>query len=186
MKELLRIFAVFFKIGSFSFGGGYAMVLLIQREVVNKQKWVSLDEFIPLLGLAQSAPGPLVVNTSIMIGFKLKRTKGAVAAALGSITPSFIIMLLLALLFSHVQDNEVVARAFMGIRPAIASLVLTSAIIFARKTNKWSYPISAGVAAAIFFGVSPLLIIIATLIFGISYTAYKIKKTKHAPKHSKQ
>lgn len=176
MNELLKIFSVFFKIGAFSFGGGYAMVLIIQREVVDKHKWITLEEFIPMLALAQSAPGPMVVNTAIIVGYRLHKKWGAMWAALGSILPAFIIMLAIALLFSKVSDNEVVQRAFMGIRPAVASLILASVVIFAQKTKKWSYPISLGVAVAIYYGVSPLLIILGGVIFGVMYAYFNRKK----------
>lgn len=176
--RLIDIFSVFFKIGAFSFGGGYAMVLVIQREVVEKQKWLTNEEFISMLALAQSAPGPMVVNTSIMIGFKLQKTKGALMAALGSILPSFLILLTIALVFSHIADNEIVRRLFMGIRPAVASLILTSAIIFAKKNRWWTYPISIAAAYCIYIGISPLLLILMAAIFGLGYTYYKIRKER--------
>lgn len=176
MKDLLKIFSVFFKLGTFSFGGGYAMVLMIQREVVDKQKWLTLEEFIPMLALAQSAPGPMVVNTAIIVGYRLQKKWGALLAAVGAILPAFIIMLVIALLFSRVADNEIVQRAFMGIRPAVASLILASVIVFAQKAKKWSYPISLAVAGAIYFGVSPLLIILAGAIFGVAYAYCNSKK----------
>lgn len=175
MEKLHKIFLSFFKVGAFTFGGGYAMVLIIQREVVDKNKWLTMDEFIPMLALAQSAPGPMVVNTAIIVGYKLKRKRGAFAAAIGAILPSFIIMLVIALLFRQVADNEYVQRAFIGIRPAVASLILASVLIFAKKTKKWSYAISLGVAVAIFYGVSPLLIILGGAITGIGYAFYKRK-----------
>lgn len=175
---MFDIFRVFFKIGAFSFGGGYAMVLVIQREVVEKQKWLDNEEFVSMLALAQSAPGPMVVNTSIMIGYKLHKVKGALLAALGSILPSFLILLTIALLFSQVADNDIVRRLFMGIRPAVASLILTSAIVFAKKHKWWTYPISVATAFAIYVGISPLLLILIAAIFGVGYTFYKIRKER--------
>lgn len=176
MEKLHKIFSVFFKIGAFSFGGGYAMVLIIQREVVDKHKWLTLDEFIPILALAQSAPGPMVVNTAIITGYRLCKKRGAMIAALGSVLPAFLIMLAIALLFSKIADNEIVQRAFMAIRPAVAALILTSVIVFAKKTKKWTYPISLGVAVSIYYGVSPLLIILAGIIAGVGFAYYNGKK----------
>lgn len=175
MKDLLKIFRVFFKIGTFSFGGGYAMVLLIQREVVDKQKWISLEEFIPMLALAQSAPGPMVVNTAIIIGYRIKKLWGAMIASLGAILPAFIIMLIVAKLFSSISDNEVVERVFKGIRPAVVSLILTPVIVFAQKVKRWTYIVSLAVAIAIFYGVSPLLIILGGVLAGLLY-AYRNRK----------
>lgn len=176
MRDLLKIFKVFFKIGAFSFGGGYAMVLLIQREVVDKQKWISLDEFIPMLALAQSAPGPMVVNTAIIIGYRIKKTWGAFIASLGAILPAFIIMLIIAKVFSSIADNEVVERIFKGIRPAVVSLILTPVIVFAQKVKRWTYVVSLSVAIAIFYGVSPLLIILGGVTAGLLYAYMNRKK----------
>lgn len=176
MEKLHKIFTVFFKIGAFSFGGGYAMVLIIQREVVDKHKWLTLEEFIPILALAQSAPGPMVVNTAIITGYRLSKKRGAMIAALGSVLPAFLIMLAIALLFSKIADNEIVQRAFMAIRPAVAALILTPVIVFAKKTKKWTYPISLGVAVSIYYGLSPLLIILGGIVVGVVYAYYNGKK----------
>lgn len=177
MKEkLIKIFSVFFKIGAFSFGGGYAMVLIIQREVVDKHKWLTIEEFIPMLALAQSAPGPMVVNTAIITGYRLNRKRGAMVAALGSILPAFIIMLAIALLFLKIADNAIVQSAFMAIRPAVAALILTPVIVFAQKTKKWTYPVSLAVAVAIYYGISPLLIILFGAVAGVGYAYYNGKK----------
>lgn len=176
MKEYLKIFLTFLKIGAFSFGGGYAMVLLIQREVVDKEKWIDVDEFLPMLALAQSAPGPMVVNTAIIIGYRIKKSRGAFVASMGAILPSFVIMLVIALFFSQISSNEVVERIFKGIRPAVVSLILVPVIMFAKKIKRWNYVVSLSVAVAIFYGVSPLLIILGGIIVGVAYAYINRKK----------
>ncbi len=174
MDSLSSIFKTFFKIGATSFGGGYAMVLVIQREVVERRKWLPIMEFISMLGLAQSAPGPMVINTAIMIGYKLRGVKGAITAALGALLPSFFVMLIVAIIFGAIEDNDVVRRFFMGVRPAIAALILTSAILFANRLKRWSYIVVLASAAAIYFGISPLYLIGGAIIFGVLYTRSKI------------
>ena len=176
MIGLTKIFLVFFKLGAFSFGGGYAMILLIQREIIDKQKWMETADFLPILALAQSAPGPMVVNTAISIGYRMRKTPGALIAALGSILPSFLTMLFIAILFKEVSDNEVVERIFKGIRPAVVSLILTAVIAFAKSVKRWTYIVSIATALAIFYGISPLLIIIGGIITGVIYTYINRKK----------
>lgn len=176
MSELFKIFITFFKIGTFTFGGGYAMVLLIQREVVERNKWLTMDEFMPALALAQSAPGPMVVNTAIMIGYRLRKTKGGLIAAFGAILPSFVIMLLIALLFSNIANDPTVESIFKGMRPAVVSLILTSVIVFAKKVKYWTYPIAIAVAMAIYKGFSPLLLILMGVIAGVVYAYINRKR----------
>ena len=112
------LFLTFVKIGTFTIGGGYAMLPLIQREVVDKG-WLSKEDFIDLFSVAQSLPGIFAVNISIFVGYKLKRVPGGVVCALGSILPSFFIILAIALFFTQVQDNIWVEKAFKGLRPAL-------------------------------------------------------------------
>ena len=176
MITLVKIFTVFFKLGAFSFGGGYPMILLMQREIVDNQKWMKLDEFLPILTLAQSAPGPMVVNTAISIGYRTRRTYGALVAALGSVLPSFIVMILIALLFREIADNEIVIRIFKGVRPAVVSLILTAVIAFAKTEKPWTYLVSIATSLAIFYGVSPLIMILAGIITGVLYTYINRKK----------
>ena len=114
------LFLTFVKIGTFTIGGGYAMLPLIQREVVDKG-WLSKEDFIDLFSVAQSLPGIFAVNISIFVGYKLKKVPGGIVCALGSILPSFFIILAIALFFTHVQDNIWVEKAFKGLRPAVVA-----------------------------------------------------------------
>ena len=119
----LQLFWTFFKIGSFTIGGGYAMVPIIEEELVRKKKWIDSSEFVDILALSQSAPGILAVNISIVTGYRIRKFTGAVTATLGTVLPSFIIILLIAMFFKQFQDNEVVERIFKGIRPAVVALI---------------------------------------------------------------
>lgn len=123
MNIYLESFGIFFKIGAFTIGGGYAMVPLIENEIVTKRKWIAQEDFIDLLAISQSAPGILAVNISIFIGYKLRGIRGSIVTALGTILPSFIIILAIALFFHSFKDNPIVERIFKGIRPAVVALI---------------------------------------------------------------
>lgn len=124
MQRLHTIFLSFFKIGLFTFGGGYAMLPLIERELIAKRKWIEQKEFLDLLTLAQSVPGPIAVNTSVFVGYKVRGFGGAVAALLGAVLPSFVIILAIALFFADIRQNPVVDAAFKGMRPAVVALII--------------------------------------------------------------
>lgn len=176
MKNVyLQLFATFFKIGGFTFGGGWAMIPLIEREVVERHKWVSREEFIDELAVAQSLPGVLAVNMSVLIGNKLKGLKGSIAAAMGTILPSFTIILLIAIFFTHIYDNPVVESVFRGIRPAVVALILVPVVTTARsaRLNKYTFLIPIIVACAIYAGgLSPIVCIIGGAIGGYVYYMY--------------
>ena len=121
----LKLFISFFKIGAFTFGGGWAMIPLIEREVVDKQNWIKREDFVDALAIAQSLPGVLAVNISILIGNKLRGLKGCLMATLGTILPSFLIILAIAIWFVQTYDNPVVERIFKGIRPAVVALIVS-------------------------------------------------------------
>ena len=122
MNFYLEAFSIFFKIGLFTIGGGYAMVPLIQNEVVDRKKWISKEDFIDLLAIAQSAPGVFAVNIAIFIGYKLRKKKGAVVMTLGTVLPSFLIILAIAIFFQQFKEFEIVEKIFKGIRPAVVAL----------------------------------------------------------------
>ena len=119
----LKLFYTFAKIGMFTIGGGYAMIPLIEREIV-KKNWMSKEEFMEMFALTQSLPGVFAVNISIFVGYKLHKVSGSLVCALATILPSFAIMMLIAMFFARFQDNEVMIRIFNGIRPAVVALIL--------------------------------------------------------------
>ena len=123
-------FKTFFKIGIFTLGGGYAMIPLIEEEVVNRHRWVSRwvsrEEMLDLIAIAQSCPGVFAINIAIFIGYKLNKVRGAIATSLGTALPSFLIILIIAMFFHQFEDNKVVAAMFRGIRPAVVALIANS------------------------------------------------------------
>ena len=133
-NELWPLFISFTKIGAFTFGGGWAMISIIEREIVDKHGWIKRDEFLDLLALAQSLPGILAVNISVAVGDKMRGVKGSMAAALGSILPSLVIILLIAIFLTPdtIKNNKVISAIFMGIRPAVVALIVAPVISSAK------------------------------------------------------
>ena len=170
-----QFFYTFFRIGLFTLGGGYAMIPLIEEEVVNKRKWIDREAFLDLLAVAQTIPGVFAVNMSINIGYRLRKTRGAVTCALGCVLPSFLIILAIALFFHSFRDNKTMEAIFKGIRPAVVALIAAPCIKLARSaritlSNVW---LPVGAALLIWLlGVSPVYIILAVGIGGYMYGRY--------------
>ena len=180
MTFYLQAFLTFFKIGLFTIGGGYAMIPLIQSEIVDKKKWIDSNEFVDLMAISQSIPGIFAVNISIFIGYKLRKLKGAVAMASGTILPSFLIISGIALFFQQFKDNETVQRIFKGIRPGVVALIAAPAFQLAKsvritRSNSWIPVMSA--LAIWRLGLSPVYVIILAGVGGFLYGKYKRKKT---------
>lgn len=133
-KQLLQLFLSFFKIGAFTFGGGWAMISIIEKEVVDSRRWIDREEFLNLLAVAQSLPGILAVNISVAVGDKIRGMKGSVCAALGTILPSFVIILAIAMFLTPeaINGNPVLSAIFKGIRPAVVALIVAPVITSAR------------------------------------------------------
>ncbi len=129
-----QLFTTFLKIGAFTFGGGWAMISIIEREIVNKRHWISHEEFIDLLSVAQSLPGILAVNISAAIGDRLRGLRGSLCASLGTIIPSFVIILMIAIFLTPdaIKHNDILNRIFMGIRPAVVALIIAPVITTAK------------------------------------------------------
>lgn len=177
---LLQLFLVFAKIGAFTIGGGFAMISLIQDELV-KRKWLSEDEFSELLTLAQTAPGLLAVNMSIFTGFRLKGVKGSFVATIGSVLPPFLIILAVAIVFSDFQDNPAILRIFKGIRPVVVALIMVPMINMVRKNNDrwWKWLLTAvSLGAVSFLGISPVYVLIIVIVFFIAIALYKERDVK--------
>ena len=172
MKKYWELFLVFFKIGAFTFGGGYAMLPLIQSAVVDKKKWLGDKEFIDMLAIAQSMPGPIALNTAIFVGNKHQGVKGSIFSSLGIILPSFISILLLVIVFTQFRENTVVESVFKGIRPAVVALIFAPLLRMGKNADiTWS-TIWIPIAVAVIVGllhVSPVLIIILAIILGLLY-----------------
>lgn len=181
MPSLLKIFSVFFKIGAFTLGGGYAMISLIRREVVEKEQWVDEEEFVETLAIAQSAPGPIALNTAIFVGYKARGIKGVWASALGTILPSFVIILLIAIFFADFKENPGVERVFKGIRPVVVALIAAPLWQMAKSAGvNWKNVIvPAGVALVIWgCGISPAWIVLGAVVTALCW-AYLSRKKKN-------
>lgn len=162
-------FRTFFKIGIFTLGGGYAMIPLIEEEVVNRHRWVGKEEMLDLIAIAQSCPGVFAINIAIFIGYKLNKVRGALATTLGTALPSFLIILVIAMFFHQFEDNRVVAAMFRGIRPAVVALIAVPTFNLGKRAelNKFTIWIPVVSALAIWLlGVSPIWIIIAAGVGG--------------------
>ncbi|MBP5488550.1 MAG: chromate transporter [Bacteroidales bacterium] len=163
--SIWQIFGVFSKIGAFTIGGGYAMIPLIEREMLQR-KWIAPDEIDDVVVLAQSAPGLLAVNMAIFAGHKIRGIRGAVAATIGAVLPSFVMILLIAMFFTAFRENAIVQRIFQGLRPVAIALILVPAVNMALKsrTKWWAWVITvATVIAVAFLKVSAIWIILAVL-----------------------
>lgn len=181
MLDYLKLFVTFAKIGMFTIGGGYAMIPLIEREIVKKQ-WMSKEEFLEMFALTQSLPGVFAVNISIFVGYKMHKIKGGLVCALATILPSFLIMLLIAMFFARFQDNEIMIRIFNGIRPAVVALILFPCISAVKALKlKWMALIAPAIATLLIwqFGLSPIYIVLAGIVGGLVYTLWLKNKLEN-------
>lgn len=172
----MQLFWSFFRIGGLTFGGGYAMMPMLQKEVINKYHWATEEEVLDYYAVGQCLPGVIAVNTSIFIGNKLYGKLGGIVAALGVVCPSFIIIALIAAFLQNFTDLAVVNHAFAGIRVAVCALIL-SAILTMWKKGVLDAPTFL-IFLGVFFGslltnISPILIVIVAGVLGIVVTALK-------------
>lgn len=128
MSKKLELFLSFLKIGAFTFGGGYAMVPLIQNEAIEKKKWINDEEMMDIIAIAESTPGPIAINSATFVGYKVGGFWGSVAATTGVVLPSLIIISIIALFFENFLDIAVIAAAFKGIRAGVSVLILNAGI----------------------------------------------------------
>lgn len=167
---LLALFATFFKISCFSFGGGYAMIPVMQREVVEKNGWMKDEDFVDMLAVTQSAPGPIAVNTAVFTGYNLAGYPGAITALCGSAFPSFFIMLLLALLLTLQGGSDTLDKFFRGLRPAVVALILSAGLGMGKQSMKSVFNILIGVAVFILLivvGIHPVILLVGGAALGI-------------------
>lgn len=180
------LFFTFFKIGLFTFGGGWAMISIIEREIVDRHKWLDKNDFLDLLAVAQSLPGILAVNISVAVGDKIKGKAGSVSAALGTILPSFLIILAIAIFLTPetINSNPVLVRIFKGIRPAVVALIIAPVITSAKtaKINWKTVWIPVFVALVIWSKLpvisNPILWIVAGGVGGIIVFKRSLANTK--------
>ena len=175
---LIDLFFTFFKIGAFTFGGGYAMLPIIQREIVENKGLISEEEFMDAIALAQASPGPVAVNTSVYVGYRIMGFKGAISSTLGAVLPSFIIILLIAAYFIKFRNNQIVERVFLGIRPAIVALILAAVYKMWIKTNRTYLKLFVAIGTVfiiIFLGISPIWVVISGALVSVIYHRFILK-----------
>ena len=172
MRELLDIFWSFLKIGAFTFGGGYAMIPLIQHEVIHRRGWIEERDFLDLLTLAQTAPGPIALNTAVFVGYKRRGYLGALSAIMGVILPSFLVILVVAIFFASIRDNAYVDAAFKGMRPAVVALIVAPIVGLTKGMRWWLVAVALAVALVVWhFGISPVWFLIAGAVMGACVVA---------------
>lgn len=181
MKALIQMFLTFARIGGFTFGGGYAMLPMLQKEVVEKYKWATSDELLDYYAIGQCTPGVIAVNVATFVGYKLKGIPGAIFATLGVVSPSIVIIGIIAAFISGFRDYEVVQWAFSGVRAAVVALILSAILKLGKKSivDIFTAIIFVVVAAASFFtDLSPVIFVIASAICGLVIKISKEKKAK--------
>lgn len=186
MALLGQLFTTFAKIGAFTFGGGWAMISIIQREVVDNKKWLEKNEFLDLLAVAQSMPGILAVNISVVVGDKLRGLKGAITAAAGTILPCFAIILAIAMFLTPetITGNETLSAIFKGIRPCVVALIVAPVFTTARSAGiGWKMAWIPAVVALLIWSKlpvvsNPILFIVAGGAFGWWITCHRKENAK--------
>ena len=179
--KLLQLFLTFFRIGLFTFGGGYAMIPLMQRETVEKHKWINDDDILEVIAIAESTPGPIAINSATFIGYKVAGVWGAACATLGTVLPSFIIILIISFFLRQFQDIKAVQYAFNGIRAGVLALVIKAWWTMAKKMQKNSiaYVIAVGAfLAAGILDIHVLIVIVCSGIIGLIASLINERRTK--------
>ena len=169
-KKALKLFATFFKIGAFTFGGGYATIPLIQHEVAEKNKWITDEDILEIVAIAESTPGPIAINSATFVGYRVCGVLGSAVATLGVVLPSFVIILAISFVLAAFQELRAVKYAFMGIRAGVLALVIRALVSMFKKCPKgWvSYIVMAFAAAVgILTDINVFLIIIISALFGL-------------------
>lgn len=178
MKRLVQIFLVFFKIGAFTIGGGYAMLPIIQKEV-EKKGWMNEEEFLDAISLTNSLPGPLATNCATFVGYRVAGAVGSVAAVLGAISPSVIIILIVAAVFHNLMAYPIVGHIFNGIRPAVVALIVYSVIKLAKTARLKEYcnwvVAAVGFVAVALLNVHPIVVVICAALYGLFLRQYVVR-----------
>lgn len=171
MKVLWQLFSAFFRIGAFTFGGGYAMLSLIQREVVDDKKWATDEELLDYFAVAQCTPGVIAVNTATFVGYKQKGILGAVVATFGVVLPSLIIIMSIATLLYNFMEYTIVKHIFGGIRVVVAVLIVNAVTTMSKKAIKdilcAVLAIASFVVSLFFHDLSPLLVVLSAVLIGL-------------------
>lgn len=170
MMAFIDLFLIFLKIGAFGFGGGYAMLSLIQSEVTEVHAWLSGAEFLDIVAIAEMTPGPIAINMATFVGYELFGVLGSILATLGVVLPSFVIVLILVHIFLKVQKNQKIQNALSGIRPAVLALIASAALLLTEEAfiDVFSIVIAIGAFILVAFKkVNPLIVLILSGIVGV-------------------
>lgn len=179
MKELFRLFVTFLKIGTFTFGGGYAMIPAIRRETVTKREWIDEEGITDCMAISQSLPGAFAVNVSIFIGKRVKGTIGAIVACLGLVLPAYLSILAILLFLGAIEDNVYVTGAFEGIKAASVALILVTSIQLGMNILKSAIPWIIAILSLVAIVLFSVNAIYAILVGGIvGYFQYRLDKRK--------
>ncbi len=173
----LKLFLKFLKIGAFTFGGGYAMIPLIRREIAQREGWIDDKDILDILAVSESTPGPIAVNTATFVGYRLAGSLGAAAATLGVVLPSFIIIFALSFVLRQFEELQAVRYAFWGIRVAVVALVLSALVSMAKECprNVTSYLLAAGAFILVgLFGANSILVLISCALIGLAASKLQI------------
>ena len=176
---LWKLFATFFKIGLFTFGGGYAMIALIQQEVAERKGWISEDDLLEIIAVSESTPGPIAINSATFIGYRMAGFWGSFAATLGVVLPSFGIILAVSYVLRRFYDLEAVRYAFFGIRAGVLALIFKAIVSMYKQCPKGivSYLLmAAALIAAAFLKINVLFIIIGCAVIGLVSSLLASKK----------
>lgn len=179
MRLYFDLLTTFLKIGSFTLGGGYAMLALVEQAVVRQKKWIDEDEFWKMITIVQSLPGVFAVNTALYVGYRIAGKAGAAVSFLGAVLPSLVIIGAISTCFQEFRENETVMKIFAGIRPCVVALILAPSVkMFIKSKLSWKFlPIPILVAAVVvFLKMSPVYIIMAAIICTIGWEYLKIKE----------
>ncbi len=177
--QLWQLFITMFKVGALTFGGGYAMVPLFKDEFVRKREWITEEDMVNMIALSQTVPGALAINCGILIGYRLKKLRGALVAITGIVLPSLIVLTVVTYLYQAVVTNPVVAGALRGIRAAVVALLISAFLSFMKPFYKDGLAVAAFAAAfllSLVFDINSIYIILGGIVFGIIAGLWRIKK----------
>ncbi|MDZ7547965.1 MULTISPECIES: chromate transporter [Clostridium] len=172
MQLLIKLFFSFFKIGAFSFGGGYAMLPFIQREIVENNNWLNINEFMDIIGISQMTPGPVAINSATFVGYKVSGVVGSIMATLGVVITSFILVSIISKTLEKFKESTIVKSALMGMRPVLIALILKAFLDLAKE----SYLDLKSIIITTIIGlvllskkVHPILVIVIAAIIGLIF-----------------
>jgi len=181
VNKNLELFLTFMKIGAFTFGGGYAMIPLIQREVCDNKHWLNEDDILEVVAIAESTPGPVAINAATFVGYKTSGFLGACMATIGVVLPSFLIISLISMILTQFQSIKAVRYAFMGIRAAVLALILKALWMMFKSVKKKKKPFSYAIMGlslvlTAFLKIDAVFVIIGCGLFGLLWSILNRKE----------